>query len=69
MWGKAFRLVMTKVMGPRSAQPTDLKIMENIVSTLLPEQNDTVIPFIPPPTIEKFIPISEEELLNAEDIK
>ena len=35
------------------------------MSTLFPEQNDAVIPFIPPPTIEEFIPISEEELLNA----
>ena len=56
---------MTKVNGPRSAQPTNRKIKENIVSTLLQEQNDAVIPFIPPPTIEEFIPISEEELLNV----
>ena len=39
--------------------------MENIVSTLFQEQNDAVIPFIPPPRIEEFIPISDEELLNA----
>ena len=39
--------------------------MEYIVSTLFPEQNEAVIPFIPPPTIEEFIPISEEESLNA----
>ena len=56
---------MTKVKGPRSAQPTDPKIMENIVSPLFPEQNGAVIPFITAPTIEGFIPISEEELLNA----
>ena len=39
--------------------------MENIVSTLFSEQNDAAIPFIPPTTLEEFIPISEEELLNA----
>ena len=39
--------------------------MENIMSTLFPKQNDAVIPFIPTPTIEEFVPISEEELLNA----
>ena len=39
--------------------------MENIVSPLFPEQNGAVIPFITAPTIEGFIPISEEELLNA----
>ena len=38
IWGKSYRLVMTKVKGPRSAQPTDPKIMENI---------GAVIPFIP----------------------
>ena len=43
--------------------------MENIVSTLFPEQSDAVIKFIPPPTIEEFIPISEEELLNAANKK
>ena len=56
---------MSKVKRPRSTLPTDRKIMENIVSTLFPEQIDAVIPFIPLPTIEEFIPISEEELLNA----
>ena len=39
--------------------------MKNIVSKQLPEQNDTVIPFIPPPTIEEFISISVEQLLNT----
>ena len=39
--------------------------MENIVSTLIAQQHDAVIPFIPPPTMDEFIPISEEELLNA----
>ena len=56
---------MTKVEVLRSAQPTDRKIMENITSMLFSEQNDAVIPFIPPPKIEKFLPISAEELLNA----
>ena len=60
IWEKTCRLVMTKVKGPRSAQPPHRKILENIVSTLFPVQNDAVIPFIPPPTIEEFIPISAE---------
>ena len=56
---------MTKVKAPRSAQPTDRKIMKNIVSMLLPPQNAAVIPFISPSTIEEFMPLSEEELLIA----
>ena len=65
IWGKSYRLIMTKVKGTRSAQPTDRKIVGNIVSTLFSEQNNAVITFIRPPTIEDFIPISEGELLNA----
>ena len=62
---KSYSLVMTKVKGSRSAQPTDRKIMKNIVSMLLPPQNAAVIPFISPSTIEEFMPLSEEELLIA----
>ena len=35
------------------------------MSTLFAEHNDAVIPFIPPPTIEELISISEEELINT----
>ena len=56
---------MAMVKGPRSGPPTLRNIMENIVPTLYTQQNGAVIPFIPPPTMEEFIPISEEELLNA----
>lgn len=64
-WGKAYKVVMVKLKGERSPQLMCPKTLENIVKTLFPARNNTLIN-VPEETNASNIPrLTSEEVMKA----
>ena len=62
-WGRPYRAVMNKLKSSGMSSPTCPILLDRIVDTLFPAQQDTIT--LPDATVEDIVPISKEELLKA----
>lgn len=63
-WGKAYRVVTSKLKGIKSPQPTCSLLLEKIVRTLFPQHHQREQPTDITVISEDIPPISSEELIN-----
>ena len=62
-WGRPYKTVMNKLENSGMSSPTCLILLDRIVDTLFPAQQDTIT--LPDVTLEDKVPISMEGLLKT----
>jgi hypothetical protein len=64
-WGRPYRTVMSRLKRTNAHSPTCPIVMQRIVSTLFPEQLDSVLNIDESVGVEVVPPVTQEELTNA----